>query len=116
MSQRTIVRLCPAGVGITYIPINRYAQNITIQADAIGAATFAVDYTLDNILMGPVSSYDTQREDFVAPASAFWTNLIASGAVDVSYNGSLSAYALRVNQTVGAGQVRIVISQTAEVR
>jgi len=113
MTQRVIVKDTVAGVGVTYIPINRYAQNITIQCVPNGAATFAVDYTTDNVIRGVANPYDTS-EGLTAPASANWTNLIASGAVAVAFNGSVSAYCLRINQTVGAGNVSVHISQTSE--
>jgi hypothetical protein len=113
MSQRVIVKETVAGVGITYIPINRYAQGLTVQCTPNGAATFTVDYTLDNVIRGAANPYDTS-EGLVAPASAVWSNLIASGAVAVAFNGTLSAYCLRINQTVGAGNVSVRISQTSE--
>jgi hypothetical protein len=113
MTQRVIVVETVAGVGVTYIPINRYSPNITVQATPNGAATFTVDYTLDNIIRGAANPYDTS-EGLVAAASAIWSNLIASGAVAAVFTGSLSAYALRVNQTAGAGNVSIRISQSSE--
>lgn len=111
--QKVIDVLTPAGTGETYIPIDRYSPAITIQCDAIGTITFTVDYTLDDVVRGQANSYDVNNENIVAPASAQWTNLIASGSADVAYNGSLSARCLRVNRTVGTGQVRIRVSQEA---
>jgi hypothetical protein len=100
----------PAGTGATYVPIDRTCPNITVQAVVTGTVTFTVDYTGDNIIRAAANPYD-QSEDLVAAASAAWTNLIASGSSNTSYNGALNATALRVNITAGTGSVRLIITQ-----
>jgi hypothetical protein len=94
----------PSGTGATYVPIDRHAKKLTIQAIAIGTVTFTVDYTLDNILPPAAAGG-------VAAASADWTNLIGSGSSSTSFRGDLQAYALRVNITAGTGSVRLKVAQ-----
>lgn len=99
-----------AGVGATYVPIDRFPDNITIQAIVSGTVTFTVDFTNENIIRAAQNPYD-QSEDLVAAASAAWSNLIASGSSSTSFNGTLSALALRVNITAGTGTVKLIVSQ-----
>jgi len=111
MPMNRVIRVStPAGVGATYIPIDRSTQTLTIQAIAVGTVTYTVDYTLDNIRRGLANPYDNS-EDLVAAASADWTNLIASGSASTSFNSTATMMALRVNITAGTGNVRILISQ-----
>jgi len=97
------------GTGIQYIPINRYAQDITIQVTA-GGSTFTVDYTLDNIVRDQANSYDVHGGPLVEPASAEWTEItLTAGA----FRGSVQAMALRLNVTAYVGDVIVRIAQSA---
>lgn len=107
--SRPITRVI-TGVSEIYIPINRYQEDITVQVTS-GGSTFTLDYTLDNIIRSQASSYDVAGEPLVAAASAFWTNLIASGAANAEFRGQLQAFALRVNLTIYVGDLTVRIAQ-----
>ena len=113
MSGRTIVKNCPTGT--TYIPINRYAQNISIQAVQTGGGTVGLDYTLDNIIRGKTNpnDVDVDGELVGGGGAANWTLLVAAGAGPLAYQGSLNAYAIRV--VCVTGTARVVISQSSEI-
>jgi len=117
MSGRPIVVTTPVGIGITYIPVNRYSQYTTAQCNLLAAGTFQVDYTLDDIVRPVTNPYDTSATEGAgtAPASAMWSQFIASGTASTQGNLSVQIRALRVNITAGASpQVRITIIQSAE--
>lgn len=117
MSTPTVRGSTPAGTGITYIPVDRFQADLTVQADAVGTVTFTVDGTGDSILfntatlaaanMHPIPNW---RKD---PADALvnWTNIIASGSADASATTSGKFRALRINITAGTGSVNYVINQ-----
>lgn len=114
LRNRVIRGQTPAGTGATYIPIDRYIDNIDAAFTANGTVTFTVDYTLDNIVRSQASSYDVVgNDDLIAPGSADWRNLIASGTVDVTFQGKRAAYALRINITAGTGSVSFLVAQNS---
>lgn len=98
--SRPIV-VAATGVGAAYIPVDRYPEDMTVTVDANGN-TFTVDYTQENIIRGPASSYDVNSQDLTTPAAAIWHELIASGAIDVAFRGKIQAYALRLDVTAVA--------------
>jgi hypothetical protein len=113
--NRPIVGSTAAGVGIKYIPVDRYNDDLSIQCDAIGTVTFTVDWTNDNIYYNTAaqSAINLQpREGLKDPTAAIWGNLIASGSVDVSGTAGFPVNFLRINITVGAGSVNYVINQS----
>lgn len=114
MPSRVITGQTEDGVGATYIPINRYAENTTIHVIANGTVTFTVDQTLDNIVRAAANPTDISAARAVAPADAEWRELIASGSDDDEYGpAELEAYAIRINITAGTGSVGFRIAQTA---
>lgn len=116
MANRPIVGSTAAGVGIKYIPVDRYQDDLSIQCDAIGTVTFAVDWTNDNIFFDAAtiaSAINLQpREGLKDPTAAIWTNLIASGSADVSGTAGFPVMFLRINITAGTGSVNYVINQS----
>jgi len=107
-----------AGVGATYIPVEAFQSDTDVQVVAVGTVTFTVDTTLENIMYDTAAQAavnlrqprDSSR--YVDPASAVWTNLIASGAV--SARAALTdapVFAVRINITAGTGSVRYAITQ-----
>jgi hypothetical protein len=74
-----------------------------------------VDFTGDNIL------YDTtalaaanlfpNHPARITPASAKWSNLVASGSTDSAFNSNFRMQALRINITAGTGSVAFTINQ-----
>lgn len=117
--RRPFVGTTPAGVGAHYIPVEAFEDDTNIQVIANGTVTFTVDSTVQNIL------YDTaaiaavnigpqvaESDRYVDPASAVWTNVIASGSA--SANAQLAnepIFALRINITAGTGSVSYHITQ-----
>ena len=107
----------PAGVGITYIPVEAFMSDTDVQVVAIGTVTFTVDTTLENIMYDTATQAAINMQPqgpgrYVDPASAVWTNLIASGAV--SARAALTdapVFAVRINITAGTGSVRYAITQ-----
>lgn len=114
---RPVVGDTPAGVGVTYIPLNRWAARTAIQVDAVGTVTFTVDDTRDTIHYDmdadplPIN-LQNRGNDVVSPASAFWSNVIASGSADAQANRNRPVAALRINITAGTGSVTYHIQQT----
>ena len=105
----------PAGVGITYIPVEAFQANTNVQAVAVGTVTFTVDTTLENILYDAAAKAAVNISDdsrYVDPASAAFTNLIASGSVDATASvNDTPIFAVRINITAGTGSVRYAITQ-----
>jgi len=106
----------PAGVGITYVPVEAGKQDSDIQVVANGTVTFTVDTTLQNILYDAtaLAAVNLQGDSsrYVAPASAVWTNLIASGSVSARAQLTDQAvFAFRINITAGTGSVSYSILQ-----
>lgn len=97
--------------GVVYVPIARTRQDLTISIAAGGLTGVAVDYTLDNIVRSPASSYDVSSEDLVAAASAGWVVLVANAIATPVVGTSLQAFALRLTGT-GTGTARIIIGQS----
>jgi hypothetical protein len=97
--QRVIVA-SQRGVGAKYIPIDRYADDITLVVVPNGA-TYTVDYTLQNILR-TIRGDEQESDDLVLAANANWTPLgaLTNDALRVK----LQAFALRldVSATTGA--------------
>lgn len=114
--RRPFVGETPAGVGITYIPVEVFQANTNVQAIAVGTVTFTVDTTLENILYDTAAQAavnlqgDSSR--YVDPASAVFTNLIASGSVSATASvNDTPIFAVRINITAGTGSVRYAITQ-----
>ena len=117
---RPITGTTPAGTGATYIVVE-CEENSSIQVIANGTVTFTVDYTLENILYDATAqsavNIGNPNGRYVAPASAVWTNLIASGSADAQaalVDGSgnqIVPFAFRINITVGTGSVTYTITQ-----
>ncbi len=104
------IRKVLTGVSTIYVPINRQAEKLTIQADS-GGSTFSVAYTNDNIVRSQANSYDVHGETLVPAASAFYTDLIASAAVDAEFKGDLQAMAIRIDLTVYVADLVVFIQQ-----
>jgi len=109
-TQRIIV-VTQQGVGIKYIPINRYADDLSLTVVPNGA-TLTVDYTLENIIRAP-SVGELDGTDLTTGANATWTALtLASNA----FRGKLGAYALRLNVTAtGTGAIAAAIAEDGGV-
>ena len=112
---RPIVGETAAGTGATYIVVDQACDDTNVQVDAIGTVTFTVDWTNENILHGaPTAVNVIQPNDpgrYVAPASAQWTNLIASGSADADAQLSSPIFAIRIDITAGTGSVGFAINQ-----
>ena len=108
-AQRPIV-VNVVDTGVVYVPISRERDNITINVSAGGLTGVAVDWTNDNIVRAPASSYDVSSEGLVAPASAEWEVLQANAITTPVVGTSLQAMALRLTGT-GTGTARVVITQ-----
>lgn len=108
--MRTISGTTPAGVGETYIPVNRYSDVTNVQVIVTGTVTFTVDWTLDNIRVGAGSAVNLPANG-VDAASANWTNLIASGSATAAGQAAFPVDSLRVNITAGTGTVSYRITQ-----
>lgn len=107
------IRRTITGVSTVNIPVDRYAEDLTINIES-GGSTFSVNYTNDNIIRGQANSYDVHNgSDVVAPASANFTELIASGAVDAEFRGKVQAYAIQVDVTIFVGDVIVTITQSS---
>lgn len=98
-TQRVIVAE-QRGVGATYIPINRYGDDLTVTVEPNGA-TYTVDYTLENIIRAP-SPNELEGADLATGPTATWTNL---GTVADALVTTVQAYALRLDVTAVAGGV-----------
>jgi hypothetical protein len=115
--KRPIVGTTPDGVGITYIILDPWTDDVTVQCIANGTVTFTLDSTIKNIL------YDTAAQNavnignddgrYVDPASAIWGNQIVSGSASASVNipNDELIFALRVNITAGTGSVTYTVNQ-----
>ncbi len=115
--SRPIVGTTPTGTGITYIVMNKYDSRSNIQVVANGTVTFTVDTTLDTIHFDdetdPVPvNFQNLSADHVAPASAEWINLVASGSADAQSQINYPIAAVRLNITAGTGSVTYRIQQT----
>jgi len=104
---QTIRGTTAVGVGPTYIPVNRYPQELTIQVIANTSPTFTVDYTGDDIFWSTAAlaaaNLQPNRSAQVGdPANAMWTNLIASGSANAAATTEARCAAIRINITVGA--------------
>lgn len=110
---RPIVGETAAGTGATYIVVGQDTSDISVQVDAIGTVTFTVDWTNENILHGAATAVNLINSEgrYVAPASAQWTELIASGTADANASLSAPVLALRINITAGTGSVGYAINQ-----
>jgi len=114
LASRPIVGETAAGVGATYIIVDRYQDDINVQVTANGTVTFTVDWTIDNILWDTAAQAAVNlqnRPDLVDPASAAWTNLIGSGGVDAAAQLDNTVFALRIDITAGTGSVAYRIAQ-----
>lgn len=116
--RRPFTGVTPAGVNATYIVVEASLDDTSITVDPVGAATFTVDYTLDNILFDTAAqaawnlSMANDPGRYVDPGDALFTNVIASGAVQaVGSVANIPIFAIRINQTAGAGSVRYAITQ-----
>lgn len=111
----------PVGVAPTYIVVDPVLESTTVQVIANGTVTFTVDFTDQNIMYDAaaqaavnVGGYGNPNARYVVPASAVWTNLIASGAVSAKANigNDELVFAIRINITAGAaGSVTYTINQ-----
>lgn len=103
----------PAGVGATYIPVDRSADVTNVQVIANGTVTFTVDWTNANIRIGGKTGGNpvNVREGGVDAASATWENLIASGSASTSGQAAFPIDALRIDITAGTGSVTYRIVQ-----
>lgn len=119
---RPITGTTPVGVGATYIVVDPFSSDTTIQCVANGTVTFTVDYTLQNILYDATAqaavNIGNPNDRFVAPASAIWTNQIASGSISVADNfddgagNDILIFGIRINITAGAaGSVTYTVNQ-----
>ena len=115
---RPIVGETAAGVGATYIVVDQGQDDTNVQVDAIGTVTFTVDWTNENILYDTaaiaavnIGGYQAEDDRYVDPASAQWTELIASGTADADAQFGSPIFALRINITAGTGSVGYVINQ-----
>ena len=114
MSTPTLRGTTAAGTGATYIPVDRFQQELTVQVIANGTVTFTVDYTGDNVLYvtaAQVAANLQGRKDLVDPGSAAWTNLIASGSANAAATTEARARCVRINITAGTGSVTYTINQ-----
>lgn len=110
--SRPIVGTTAAGAGATYVALNRYAENTTIQITVNGTVSdYDVDTTLNNIL--GVSSAVNAPEGSVAAASATWiaTDLNAESASG-GLNLTTPVFGLRINLITGTGSLSYRIMQT----
>lgn len=103
--MRTNTGTTAAGIGATYIPINRYVDSTSIQLTVSGTVTFTVDYTLDNIRPGAAASAVNAPGNGVAAASATWETLVSSGSVGTVASLDVPVDSLRINITAGTGTV-----------
>lgn len=97
--------------GVVYVPIARVRQDLSIMVNANGLTGLAVDWTLDNIIRAPASSYDVSSEDLFAAAAANWVVLEANAITTPVEGVSIQAMALRLTGT-GTGTARVVIGQS----
>lgn len=112
---KPIVGQTAAGVGATYIVVGS-ADELNIQAIANGTVTFTVDWTNQNILYdatgkAAVNVVTGESARYVAPASAAWVNLIASGSATAAAQFDYPVFAVRINVTAGTGSVSYHITQ-----
>jgi hypothetical protein len=113
---RPIVGTTPTGVGIHYIILNRYAENVRIETSVNGTVTdYDVDWTIDNIMFDATALKAVNLQpnaERVAPTDATWivtTINAASGSDALEF--SRPVFALRVNLIAGTGSVTYRILQ-----
>lgn len=117
--SRPIVGRTPDGIGAHYIVVDGYQDDLNIQVVANGTVTFTVDSTLQNILYSTAAQAAVnvggqtppEQDRYVDPASAVWTNEIASGSADARDTIVGPVFAIRINITVGTGSVSYHIAQ-----
>jgi hypothetical protein len=116
--RRPIVGQTAANVvAATYIVVEASSDDTRIQVVANGTVTFTVDSTLQNIMYDAatqaawnVGGGDPDR--YVVPASAVWTEELASGSVSAVVEIiNQPVFAIRINQTAGTGSVSYHILQ-----
>lgn len=115
--KRPISGQTAAGTGATYIIVESFEDSINVQTIANGTVTYTVDWTNQNILYDATALAAVnivQPDDgprYVAPASATFVNLIASGTASANAQTAFSVFALRINITAGTGSVSYHITQ-----
>ena len=119
--RRPITGTTPDGVGITYIVVEPFSDDISIQCIANGTVTYTVDSTYQNILYDATAqaavNIGNPNDRFVAPTAAIWTNQTASGSASASDNiddgagNDVLVFALRVNITAGTGSITYTVNQ-----
>lgn len=116
---RPVVGRTADGTGAHYIVIEANERPTNVQVIANGTVTFTVDWTNQNILYDATGkaavNVDGQtppeQDRHVAPGSATWVNLIASGSASANASLDTPAFALRINVTAGTGSVSYHITQ-----
>lgn len=114
MSTPTLRGTTAAGVGITYIPVDRFQSYLTAQLVANGTVTYTVDGTGDNILWNTatLAAANLQnRHGAVDASNATWDNLQASGSASGDFTAEGRYRCLRINITAGTGSVTFIINQ-----
>ena len=117
--RRPIVGQTAANVvAATYIVVEASADDTRIQVVANGTVTFTVDSTLQNIMYDATAlaaanlNSPSDPDRYVAPASAVWTEELASGSVSAVVELiNQPCFAIRINQTAGTGSVSYHILQ-----